>query len=164
VNERLYTIRHDQGYFTTGLAGGKQVLLGNTVHEIVAHWFDLEGRFVGLERFQMGVDPPTYPGTTIYQTGGEYQAREDTELAALKRRLGFQPADIRVQVFESEEASIVDLPGEYEEFLESPEAADAEEREFFPEYIAEWRAKGRFVLNWSVDYWLSADGRVLTHG
>jgi hypothetical protein len=164
MGERLYTLRHDQGYFEVGLACGKQVLLGNTVHEIVAHWFDPEGRFLGLERFPMVVDPPIFPGTTIYRAGTEYHRAVDAAMAALKEQLGFRPADIQVRAFESEEASIADLPGEYEEFLESPESADPEEREHFPQYIAEWQAKGRFVLCWHVDYWLSADGRVLTHG
>lgn len=164
MGERLYTFRHDQGYFEAGLARGKQVLLGNTVHEIVAHWFDLEGRFLGLERFPMATDPPTFPGTTIYRTGTEYHRAVDAEMDALKGQLGFRPADIRVYAFESEDAAIADLPGEYEQFLESPESADADEREHFPQYIAEWRAEGRFVLNWCVDYWLSADGRVLSHG
>jgi hypothetical protein len=164
MGQCLYTFRHDQGYFDTGLARGKQVLLGNTVHEIVAHWFGMDGRLIGLERFRMAVDPPTCPGTTIYRTGSEYQREMDAEMAALKQRLGFQPADIRVQAFESEEAAIADLPGEYEQFLESPESADPQEQEHFPGYISEWRAEGRFVLNWCVDYWLTADGRVISHG
>jgi hypothetical protein len=71
---------------------------------------------------------------------------------------------LRHRDFESEEAAIADLPGEYERFLESPQSADPEEQEYFPAYIAEWRAEGRFVLLWCVDYWLTADGRVLTHG
>src|SRR5262245_9175924 len=120
MGERLYLFRHDQGYFETGLARGKQVLLGNSVHEIVAHWFDMEGRFLGLERFPMAVDPPTFPGTTIYRTGSEYHLEVDAEMLALKEQLGFQPADIRVRAFESEEAAIADLPGEYEQFLKSP--------------------------------------------
>jgi hypothetical protein len=164
MDERLYTIRHDQGYFEAGLARGKQVLLGNTVHQIVAHWFDLEGRFLGLERFPMRVDPPTFPGTRIYETGSEYQRAVYSEVAAVKDQLGFQPAEIRVQAFESEEACIFDLPGEYERFLEMPESAGPEEREQFMRPIAEWRAEGKFVLDWGVDYWLSRDGRVLAHG
>jgi hypothetical protein len=164
MGDHLYRLRHDQGYFETGLAHGKQLLLGNTVHEISAHWFDMEGRFLSLERFRMKVDPPTFPGTTIYRTGSEYHRAVDGEMAALKERLGFQPADIRVRAFESEEAAIADLPGEYEQFLELPESAGAEERVCFPEYIAEWRAEGRFVLYLCVDYWLSADGRVIAHG
>ena len=88
MGERLYTFRHDQGYFEAGLARDKQVLLGNTVHEIVAHWFDLEGRFLGLERFPMAVDPPMFPGTTIYCTGTEYNRAVDAEMGALKEQSG----------------------------------------------------------------------------
>jgi hypothetical protein len=164
VSDRLYTLRHDQGYFETGLANGRQVLLGNTLREIVAHWFDLAGHFLGLERFPMMVDPPTFPGTTIYRTGSEYHREVGAELAALKGRLGFRPADIRVYAFASDEAAIADLPGEYEQFLASPESATPEHRECYPGYITAWRAERRFVLDWCVDYWLSADGRVLTHG
>src|SRR5262245_39539812 len=53
MGERLYSLRHGQGYFDTGLARGQQVLLGNTVHEIIAHWFELEGQFLQVERFPM---------------------------------------------------------------------------------------------------------------
>src|SRR4051812_42757019 len=118
MSERLYSIRQGQGYFEVGLARGKQVLLGNTVHEIIAHWFDLEGRFVGLERFRMAVDPLTFPGTTIYRSGSEYQREVDAEMARLMRQIGFRPGDIRVKSFESEEAALSDLPGDYEHFLE----------------------------------------------
>ena len=83
-------------------------------------------------------------------------------MAAVKQRLGFQPADIRVQAFESEEATIADLPGEYQQFLESPGSASPEEREHIPGEIAEWRAEGRSFLDWYVDYWLDADGEVIT--
>jgi hypothetical protein len=163
VSDRLYTFRHDQGYFETGQARGKLVLLGNTVHEIVAHWFDIAGRFIGLERFRMAVDPPTFPGTTIYRTGSEYQRQVDAEMAGLKTQLGFQPSDIRVYAFESEEATIRDLPGDYERFLESPESADPEEQKHYPRHIAAWRAEGCFVLNWYEEHWLAADGRVISH-
>jgi hypothetical protein len=88
----------------------------------------------------------------------------DAEMDAFKEHLGFRPVDIRVRAFESEQAAIADLPAEYEQFLESPASANAEEQEHLPGYIAQWRAEGRFVLYWCVDYWLSADGRVLTHG
>ncbi len=164
MRERLYTLSHDQGYFETGLARGRQVLLGNTVHEIVVHWFDMEGHFLALERSRMAVSPPTFPGTTIFQTGGEYRSVDDDEMARLKERIGFQSADIRVRAFESEEAAIADLPGEYEQFLESPESADPEAREQLAVEIAGWRAEGRFVLDWCVDCWISSDGEVIAHG
>jgi hypothetical protein len=112
----------------------------------------------------MLVDPPRFPGTTIFKTGDEYHRAVDAEMTAVKDRLGFRPAEIRVRAFQSEEASIADLPGEYERFLEMPESVDPEERMHFLRFIAEWRAEGKFVLDWCEDYWLSRDGRVLAHG
>lgn len=161
MGERLYTLRHDQGYFDTGLALGQQVLLGNTVHEIVAHWFDLEGQFLRVERFRMAVDPPRFPGTRIYVTGSAYHRAAEAEMAALKQTLGFVPADIRVRAFESEEAAIADLPSEYVQYLEAPESYSAEDRKWYDEYVSEWRRKGQFVLCWSSEYWLSNDGEVM---
>ncbi|QEH34887.1 hypothetical protein OJF2_34320 [Aquisphaera giovannonii] len=164
MSDRLYTLRCGQGYFETGLDSGGQVLLGNTVREIVAHRFDMEGRFLGLERSRMDVDPPRLPGTTIYRTDGEYHRAVEAEMAAYKERIGFRPADIRVRAFESEEACIAELPGEYERYLESPDEVDPGEGEELVRAIAAWRAEGRFVLDWCVDYWISADGEVLAHG
>ena len=164
MSERLYPLRHDQGHFLCGLACGKQVLLRSAVHEIIAHWFDMNGRLIEVERVRMAVDPPTWPGTTIYQTGIEYDQAVDAAVAAFKEQIGFRSANIAVRAFLSEAGAIVDLPFEYEEFLKSPESAAPEEQEHFPRYIAEWRAEGRFVLECGVDYWLSADGQVLAHG
>ena len=164
MNERLYRIRQGQGYFDAGLARGKQVLLGNIVHEIIVHWFDMAGNFLELQRFQMDVDPPAFPGTTIYRTDSNYHRQVDAEIARMKQRLGFREADILLRAFESDEAAIYDLPGEYEQFLESPETADSEEREHVPQEIAKWRAEGRFVIQWCVDYWLTAEGEVISHG
>jgi hypothetical protein len=110
----------------------------------------------------MAVDPPTFPGTTIYCTGSEYHGEADAEMAALKERLGFEPADIRVRRFDSDEAGITDLPGEYEEFLESPASYSPEDREWYEGVIAEWRREGRFALYWCGEYWVSADGEVLS--
>ena len=147
MGERLYILRHDQGYFETGLAHGKQVLPGNTVHEIVAHWFDMAGQFIGLERFRMAIDPPSLPGTTLNRTEREYQRAVDAEMAAVKQRLGFQPADIRVQAFESEEATIADLPGEYQQFLESPGRPPPKNGSIFQERLRSGeRRAGSFLI------------------
>jgi hypothetical protein len=50
MSERLYTIQQGERRFIAGLARGKQVLLGNKVHEIVAHWFDMKGLFHSADR------------------------------------------------------------------------------------------------------------------
>jgi len=52
----------------------------------------------------------------------------DWEMATLKQRLNLQPGEIRIHAFESDEASIAELPGEYEEFLESPDSCNPESR------------------------------------
>jgi len=161
LTERLYTLRHSQGPFETGVAGGRQVLLGNTVHDIVAHWFDRDGQFLALERFRMDVDPPTLPGAEIYQPDSDYHRQAEREMAALKERLGFEPADIRVRAFESEEAAIADMPGEYVEYLEADSPPGEEDRAFFEEAIEKWRRDGNFVLSWYEQYWVSAAGEVI---
>ena len=83
------------------------------------------------------------------------------ELAALKARLEFRAADITVRRFESDEACIQELAGEYEEYLESPESFSPEEREALAEGLEAWRRKGYFALVWYEEYWLSRDGRVV---
>ena len=161
VEERLYHLRTDQGYFETGIAQGKQLLLYETVHEIIAHWFDMDGVFLSLERLRMDVDPPTHPGTQIYKTDGEYWRAVETEVAAFKQRLGLRSADIRVWAFESEEASIEDLPGDFDEAHGLPEFDGPEDGEWYDEFVAEWGRKDRFVLCMcSCEYWMEADGEV----
>ena len=48
MGERLYSLRHGQEVFDTGMAQGKQVLLANTVQDILLHWFAPDGQFLGL--------------------------------------------------------------------------------------------------------------------
>jgi hypothetical protein len=142
------------------MAQGKQVLLANTVHEILLHWFAPDGQFLGLERFRMPFECATFPGTTIYKTGSGYWEQVNREIAALKERIGFVPCDIAVGKFESEEASIEDLPGEYLEFLQNREAYSEEDRQAFEGYIREWRRRNCFVLVFYEQYWMSASGEV----
>lgn len=50
MTDRLYPLRHDQEVFETGTAQGKQLLLANTVSEIILHWFAPDGEFLEQER------------------------------------------------------------------------------------------------------------------
>jgi hypothetical protein len=160
MGERLYHLRQGQVVFETGTAQGKQILLATIVQDILLHWFAPDGAFLGLERHRMAVAPDTYPATTIYRTGAGYWGLVEREVAALKEKVGFIPGDIAVAKFESEEASIQDLPGEYEEFLHDPEVYSPEDREAFEGYIRRWRQSGSFVLEFSEQYWMSAAGEV----
>lgn len=147
-----------------GWCGEKQVLLSFTHlgNCFVLHWFAADGRFLGLERVPLGVPPPsTHPGTTIYRHDPAFRQAKAEALAALKGRLGFRPADILVQRFDSDDASIQELAGEYEEYLRWPESLSPEERADRAEGLEAWRQKGYFALIWYEEYWLSRDGRVV---
>jgi hypothetical protein len=95
-----------------------------------------------------------------------YWQQARAELAAVKVRLGFVPADIAVCRFREERvaAGIADLPAEFEEFLADPDAEGPAERAEMTEAVARWRRAGNFVWRcWGLGSWLSAGGEVLTH-
>lgn len=142
MQERLYCLRRDQEVFETGMAQGKQLLLATTVHDLLLHWFAPTGEFLGLERRPLSF------------------AQVQREVAALKEEIGFVAGNIAVRKFESEEASIEDLPGEYQEFLDNREAYSEEDRLAFEKYIREWRQANCFVLGFCEQYWMSASGEV----
>jgi hypothetical protein len=167
MDERLYRLRPDQAVFETGTAQGKQLLLSFTVREISLHWFAPDGAFLELERIP--VEPATMPpGHRVWQAGKvvaeglHWEERVERQLAALKERLGFVPCDILIRKFESEEAGIFDLPGEYVQFLENAEEYSEEDRQAFEAYIQKWRQARDFVLVYNEEYWMNEAGEV-TH-
>jgi hypothetical protein len=105
--------------------------------------------------------PLQHPGTTIYRYDPDFERVMAEELAALKTWLGFQAGDILVQRFESDEACIQELAGEYEEYLLYPESLSAEERADRAEGLDAWRRNGYFALVWCGEYWMSRDGEVV---
>ena len=59
----------------------------------------------------------------VISEGLNWKERLKRQLTALKEKLGFVSGEIAIRKFESEEAGIYDLPGEYVQFLENPEAS-----------------------------------------
>lgn len=165
MNERLYPLRLGTGWhIECGRCGERQVLLGFTHlgHCFVLHWFSDDGRFLGLERVPVTAAPPaTHPGTTIFVHDPAFERAKSAELAALKERLEFRAADIAVLRFESDEACIQELSGDYVAYIQSPESFSPEEQEALAEDLAAWRRDGNFALVWYEEYWLSRDGRVV---
>jgi hypothetical protein len=164
---RRYALRHDPGAFETGTAQGKQLLLANTVHEILLHWFAPNGEFIELERHPIpkgsGASGRVWSvktGTVLSEPAPGYWQRVEREVNALKERIGFVAQDIAVCKFESEEACIEDLPGEYQEFLDNREDYSAADQLAFDEYIRKWRSRDCFVLEFCEQYWMSATGEV----
>ena len=165
MEERLYPIKNEPALFETGMAQGKQLLLANTVSEILLHWFAPSGEFLELERFPIPAQPPggtvwdVKTGKVISERLG-YWERVEREKTAIKQRIGFVSGDIAVRKFQSEEACIEDLPGEYEEFLMKRDEYSEEDQQAFDGYIKEWRSQNCFVLEFTEQYWMSAEGEV----
>jgi len=167
MDERLYRLRPDQAVFETGTAQGKQLLLANTLSDIHLHWFGPDGEFLELQRIP--IEPATIPpGHRQWQVGKviseglNWKERLKRQLTALKEQLGFVPGEIVICKFESEEAGIHDLPGEYVQFLENPEEYSAQDRQAFEGYIQKWRQAKDFVLAFYEEYWMNESGEV-TH-
>jgi hypothetical protein len=165
MNDRLYRFLPDQGVFETGMAQGKQLLLADTVSDILLHWFAPNGEFLEMERIP--IEPATMPpgqrqwrDGKVVAEGLNREERVKRQLAALKERIGFVPGEIAVRKFESEEAGIDDLPGEYQEFLDNREDYSKEDQKYFDGYIRDWRRDNCFVLNFYEQYWMSESGEV----
>jgi hypothetical protein len=165
MNERLYCLRPDPAVFDTGTARDKQFLLSNNVNEISLHWFAPDGAFLELERIP--IEPATMPPGSrqwsdgkVVAEGLRWQDRVERQLAALRDKLGFVRGEIRVRKFESDGAAIVDLPGDYVQFLENPEEYSTEDRQAFEEYIQKWRQAKDFVLELEIEYWMNESGEV----
>jgi hypothetical protein len=168
MNERLYRFRPDQAVFETGTAQGKQLLLANNygLQEILLHWFAADGEFLELERvpippgpIQITVrDKPELHAQVVWLRS--YKEKVEHQLAELKERIGFVPGEIAVRKFQSDEAGIQDLPGEYEEFLMKRDDYSEEDQRYFDGYIREFRNRNCFVLEFCEQYWMSADGEV----
>jgi hypothetical protein len=162
VGEQLYRFRHGEGGFELGTASGKQLLIGSTVHHVVLHCFDPDGRFLELEKLPMAVAPDTFPGTSIYKTDAIYWRQTESEIEAIKARIGFVPADILVREFKSDEASIEDLPLEFADFLQSPDSYDEADCKSIEAAIRQWRERGCFVLSWEENFWIAGSGEVIS--
>jgi hypothetical protein len=165
MSERLYCLRPDPAVFDAGTARGKQVLLSNDVNEISLYWFAPDGTFLELELIP--IEPATLPPGSrkwsdgkVVAEGLNWNQRVERQLADLKDKLGFVQGEIHVRKFESDAGAILDLPGEYVEFLDNAEEYSTEDRERFEGYIQEWRQAKDFVLDLGIEYWMNEAGEV----
>jgi hypothetical protein len=146
-----YRLQKNQGYFwTAACEDGKQALITNTVTEIYVLNFDSRGAFVGKQ-----VVPLSKPATErfpngIYKTNSEFDQSADNDTCQLATKMGLKPSDIFVQQFYDDDTHCgVEVIAEDVAEDEAPH----------------WRGSGRFLLwLYGVDYWMSADGEVHSHG
>ncbi len=99
----------------------------------------------------------------IYRFTRKYQAAAARQMEALTAELELSPQPISVQAFQDESGvmGISDLPSDFAEYLESPEAFPEDDPELFDEEIRQWREEGQFVLHLGCEYWISGDGYVV---
>ena len=145
---RLYKIQNDTDHYFTGrLSNGNQVLTGSA------------GTNSDGEQRQT----PTFP-LVEFDKDGTLLGVYTEETGAPFRPLRFTPGTISVKQFFLPEhwLGITDLPEHYREFLDHPENAGEDERLYYPDQIAEWRANGDFVLCCDEDYYLNEEGELVS--
>jgi hypothetical protein len=164
MNQRLYNIQShpEYGFYTGILANQHQALMS----EDVLIEFDTEGNHVQTtyrelpERLWMvGVLKALneMPADTAI-----VQKDNHVSLVEWQVQIGFVSRTISVKKFFLSESctGIDDLPGEYLDFLENPEAFDEEEQEYLPEEIQGWEESRDFVFYWGNDYYMNEAGEV----
>ena len=142
-------------------------MLATTVEEILLHWFTAKGKFLKLERVPISSAPTPHTvkdkaklHSQVVWGPRSYEEIVGPQLVELKEHIGFVPGEIAVRKFESEEAGIFDLPGEYQDFLDNREDYSEEDQKAFDGYISEFRRSKSFVLEFTEDYWMSESGEV----
>lgn len=167
MDDRLYRLRPDQAVFETGTAQGKQLLLSANVSQISLYWFTAGGEFLELQRRQIPDGPSggrvwdVTTGTVISEPVSGYWDKLERAMAPLKEQLGFVPGEIAIRKFETEDAGILDLLGDYVQFLANREEYSKEDQQAYDEYIRKWHEAKDFVL--AVDgaeYWMTESGEV----
>ena len=181
---RLFTIRSYGDDFLTGETDdGRRVLMGLLAPNLVAVFFDPDGRYVSCETRELTMLPPRMGATgVLWETAdgtesvsgvrpGPFQLSDpafrtsfSNDLDRLKRDIGFTKGPIHVQQFDVDGDSVgIDLlPEHLAEFKENPTAVahNDEEQGRLRKSLADWETAGSFVLWWAKDYWCSADGEV----
>jgi hypothetical protein len=144
-------LQKDQGYFWTGAGkDGNQALITNTVAEIYVLNFDSRGAYVGKR-----IVPLTRPATDrfpsgIFKTTAEFHQSADDDIRGVAAEMGLEPANILVQQFYDDDTHC---------------GVEVIVEDVVDEGTPNWHGDGRFLLwLYGVDYWISADGRVHSHG
>jgi hypothetical protein len=141
--QRLYTIQNDIYHYLTGhLSNGNQVLM------------------LGEDKTNTG----EIPRVEFDPQGNVVAAYTQDHLPAPTELLHFEPGTIFVKSFFIEEMwfGVDDLPDHYQEFLDDPANATAEEHLHYPEEIRVWQENGDFVLWCNEDYYLNKSGELVS--
>jgi hypothetical protein len=166
---RLYSIQTDEAsVFWAGMASHRrQVLMGLFCPNLLAIFFDLDGNLISIEEAHLeflqpsGVFVGGEPIEGLVRRYNIYDERIPERIHAWQQQMEFEPAVIRVRKFwvQSKSIGIQDHPKHFAGAFSDPELSQ-EERDEQREWMRQWDADGRYVLQWGNDYWLDAAGRV----
>lgn len=150
MQAKQYAIKHSSVYFAAGRnpSIGLQVLLGRQGRDILCVFFDDSGEYLRYE--------------TRAMPAGSSKEATAALMRAWMRELGVAPSTIHVREFciKEQTIGIRDAPEYLQNLGNDPSSESSEEVELTEEYVACWKAQGRFVLVWDEEYEMTADGDV----
>src|SRR5262249_8006616 len=124
--ERRYLICHEEHAFSAGHTSDRsQVLMGLLYPEVVALFFDIDGRFLRLEAKTIAVPAPKHPAGIAYLLkDAAFQASFQSLITEWKRSIGFSPGTISVHKFfiEDQYLGVKDRPDYQQQIIDDPEA------------------------------------------
>jgi hypothetical protein len=153
AEEKQYTLRTygaDDGaarFYTGRLPDGRSGVIGVYHREIVLVRFAADGTLADVQTRPLKRGP------------------EDKQALAWQQELGWQPGPIRVRRFmlPDQRIYVADYPPWAIVFRHDPYVYPTpEERAQVRERVREWEENGWFVFWWDRDYYLDADGNVLS--
>jgi len=157
--ERLYAIQNDTYNFHTGLLpDGRQVLMGVYFPDLVVVEFGYDGTYLSLRTETI---PPDFVSVNSHGIKVMDEVRLDEEIRKLQQAIGYSPATIRVKQFflSDRRIGIRDLPDYLVEAAAGMDA-DALDPAEAQEDIRIWQENGEFVLWWSKDIYMDAEGGI----
>jgi hypothetical protein len=163
-DDRLFTVNgYGDDFFTGVCSDGRQVVMGLLCPEVVAYFFDAEGRLLGDERRPWDHPAPRMGGNGPYRIYDDvFQGMLAVQIAEWQTALDCSSGPIRVRQFfdRRHPVGITLLPSHMQPTDDEWRDMSRDERRELEHDRAEWLANGEFVWLWAKDYWMAADGEV----
>ena len=152
-------VAEHEPFFVGKLSDGTQVLMGLQFPSIVALFFSPAGQLVKSQTRSLPADLLSLP---YNPDGGDWRQGFLRAVRAWQREIGFSAGPIRVKPFAAPGAWTAPRPESFVEFVRDPMSTepDETERAMMQKAVDDWDEQGRYVLHWTKEYWMNADGTV----